>query len=76
MSEEEMLNNLIELARNKGCNDQEILWLFYGMYKDEIINLDDFEKGISYIGFSLTKRFKDLPDDEKKRLDEEGLYHN
>ena len=59
---EEFFNNL----RRNGMSDDEILAIFYKMFQDDKISLDELEALCAVLGYEFTDEFKNMSMEDKK----------
>ncbi len=62
----EELKEFIEERKQEGYSEDEILKIFYMMYADDKITLNDLEVMGKAMGYEFTEEFKAMSDEDKK----------
>lgn len=65
------LKQMIDEFKAQGYSEDDLLAAFYQMYKDDEFDEQDLEVAVNFLGYQLTEEFKNMAEDEKKKLDEQ-----
>ena len=66
MTVEDALSAIEELRKVK--TDEEIIQAFFYMYRDDQLTFEQFEALSKLVGYVFPEDFKNLTDDERKRM--------
>ena len=68
----EQAENIIDKSKGKGMTDEQICDCLYKMYRDNLIDLDQFDALAKLVKYELTQEFIET---EKRRLEKSDLSY-
>jgi hypothetical protein len=73
MSIEEARKTIAEL-KAQGSDEDQLIGIFYQMYKEGKIEIEDFEALMQLIGYHLSEEFLQMSDEEQKNIENVPEY--
>ena len=70
----EELKEAIEGFKKQGYSEDEIIGVFYYMYVDDKITLDELRTLTEATGWELTEEFENMSEEDKKTIGLANLY--
>ena len=67
------LKQMIDEFKAQGYSEDDLLAAFYQMYKNDEFDEQDLEVAVNFLGYTLTDEFKNMSDEDKKKLDAEEV---
>ena len=62
----EELKKFIEKLKAQGETEEEMLAVFYGMYIDDMITLENLRTLTEVLGYEFTEEFENMSEEDKK----------
>ena len=60
------IKSIFDNFKKEGKTDEELISMLYFMFKDDKINLEEFENCMGVLGYGLDDSFKNLPVEKQK----------